>query len=640
MTSYPPGPSSRPLPAEEFELSEAGPSRSPTLARTTSARSKRRRSSGRLNRTLTLPPNESGATLLFSAPPSAIYTHRKRYSHSSQPPSPGGTPRRANQWAQFLTEGEDTPGEGAEEVHVPDFGHMLGFNPEDEDHFAVAQGMRSDWRRRLYLLMEEPSSGREAFFVHIMVTGGIIFSALLTTLSTLPSFHTDPSHIRALFGLDTTIVVLFTIEYLARTLAHSDSWTMYYNWATSFFPLLDFIAILPYYIEVAREQDTSILFRFAILRTFRLLRVFRAFKYQNQMLLTIEVMYVAVQRSKDALVALSFFILLVLVFFSTLIYFAERGTWDASLQAFVDADGDPSQFDSIPQTAWFALVTMSTVGYGDVVPRSSLGKLLSMPLLMFGLLLIALPSFVLGRNFAIVFDAMTSQANNKPISPSVSSRPSYDDEATLPNNLPIPEGAAPSAPLLPTNSADLPTGSTLSRTRGVTPGPSASASIQRGVGTTPRMWDGGFDGTETKAARADLTNVKLAKNQLVLLEQIDSLRRQTERQGEMLARLTEILEGRQRQPPRPAPSPGLDPKAEPISRALAQSPSPVPVGLGLLPDGPSDLEQSRPRRSRENRTPRPIERRVAENGDSPRWVNTDGEEEQFKLGDSDGDDEA
>lgn len=175
MTSYPPGPSSRPLPAEEFELSEAGPSRSPTLARTTSGRSKQRRSSGRLNRTLTLPPNESGATLLFSAPPSAIYTHRKRYSHSSQPPSPGGTPRRANQWAQFLTEGEDTPGEGAEEVHVPDFGHMLGFNPEDEDHFAVAQGMRSDWRRRLYLLMEEPSSGREAFFVHIMVTGGIIF---------------------------------------------------------------------------------------------------------------------------------------------------------------------------------------------------------------------------------------------------------------------------------------------------------------------------------------------------------------------------------------------------------------------------------------------------------------------------------
>ena len=232
----------------------------------------------------------------------------------------------------------------------------------------------------------------------------------MTILSTLPTYHTNPQTVRLLFGLDTTVVVLFTLEYLARTLAHSDTWSQYYRWSTSFFAILDFIAVFPYYIEVARNDDTSILFRFSILRTFRLLRVFRSFKYQNQMLLTIEVMYVAVQRSKDALVALSFFILLVLVFFATLIYFAERGSWDANLGGFVDADGDPSMFDSIPQTAWFALVTMSTVGYGDVVPRSFLGKLLTMPLLMFGLLLIALPSFVLGRNFAIVFDAMNNQA--------------------------------------------------------------------------------------------------------------------------------------------------------------------------------------------------------------------------------------
>jgi potassium voltage-gated channel Shal-related subfamily D protein 2 len=134
------------------------------------------------------------------------------------------------------------------------------------------------------------------------------------------------------------------------------------------------------------------------------------------MLLTIEVMYVAVQRSKDALGAISFFILLVLVLFSTLIYFAERGTWDANVGAFLDADGDPSLFDSIPQTAWFVLATLSTVGYGDRVPRSILGKLLTMPLLLFGLLLIALPSFVLGRNFAIVFDAMTAQTNQKQVS--------------------------------------------------------------------------------------------------------------------------------------------------------------------------------------------------------------------------------
>lgn len=237
-------------------------------------------------------------------------------------------------------------------------------------------------------------------------------SVALTTMLTLPVFNTNPGAIKALFGLDTALVVLFTIEYIARSLAHSDSWSMYYNWVTSFFAILDLLSILPYYIELARKDDTSTLFRFSILRTFRLLRVFRAFRYQNQMLLTIEVMYVAVRRSKDALIAISYFIVLVLVLFSTLIYFAERGTWDPTLGAFVDSDGEVSPFSSIPETTWFCLVTMSTTGYGDVTPKTALGKILAVPLLLFGLLLIALPSFVLGRNFAIVHDAMVASAKH------------------------------------------------------------------------------------------------------------------------------------------------------------------------------------------------------------------------------------
>ena len=238
------------------------------------------------------------------------------------------------------------------------------------------------------------------------------------------------------------------------------------------------------------------------------------------MLLTIEVMYVAVQRSKDALVALSFFILLVLVFFATLIYFAERGSWDANLGGFVDADGDPSMFDSIPQTAWFALVTMSTVGYGDVVPRSFLGKLLTMPLLMFGLLLIALPSFVLGRNFAIVFDAMNNQAliavrphilcanqaDPKP-SPNGTPRSSLERERERPQSPDQQPYPNTSAPLLPTTSTET---SSYPPARANGPAlPSGGAKAQ------PRMWDGALDGPVDNKTSKDLTNIKLAKNQLV-----------------------------------------------------------------------------------------------------------------------------
>jgi len=78
--------------------------------------------------------------------------------------------------AAFLHEDLDYLAPRAEEVELPDFGHMLGFNPEaGEDSYAVAQRMRSPWKRKLYLLLEEPGSGREAFFVHVLVTGAILF---------------------------------------------------------------------------------------------------------------------------------------------------------------------------------------------------------------------------------------------------------------------------------------------------------------------------------------------------------------------------------------------------------------------------------------------------------------------------------
>jgi potassium voltage-gated channel Shal-related subfamily D member 2 len=129
---------------------------------------------------------------------------------------------------------------------------------------------------------------------------------------------------------------------------------------------MDLLAILPYYIEIALQKDTvspsrlnlmiissdvcflpqSTLFRFSILRTFRLLRVFRPFRYNNTLLLcvyllaslsrllilvlaifhlerersTIEVMYLSFRRSKDALLALGFFVLMVVIVFSTLLY--------------------------------------------------------------------------------------------------------------------------------------------------------------------------------------------------------------------------------------------------------------------------------------------------------------------------------
>ncbi|KAI0771224.1 voltage-gated potassium channel [Trametes elegans] len=267
-----------------------------------------------------------------------------------------------------------------------------------------SQRMAPSWQKDLYMLVEQPTTSHAAFLIHIFTTSLIVISAVVTVLETVPAFHSISPGVW--FGLETTLVVLFTIEYIARCIAHGTSWTRLLKWVISFFGIIDLLGILPYYIEIALQQDTSTLFRFTILRTFRLLRVFRPFRYNNTILLTIEVMYLSFRRSQHALLALSFFVGMVLIVFSTLLYFAERGTWDETLGIFLNSDGDPSQFASIPAAGWFVLVTITTVGYGEITPRSFLGRIITLPLLVFGLLLIALPTFVLGREFSLVWELM------------------------------------------------------------------------------------------------------------------------------------------------------------------------------------------------------------------------------------------
>ncbi|EOR00870.1 Potassium voltage-gated channel protein Shal [Wallemia ichthyophaga EXF-994] len=292
--------------------------------------------------------------------------------------------------------------------HVSDWSTFWG-----EPDPSESNGIRSNWKKNLYQLLQEPTSSQGAFTIHICVTLLIVIAALLTILETIPSFRAIDS--RIWFGFETAIVVIFTIEYFARIAAHSDSWSMLWRWSKSFFALIDLASILPYYIEVAIQTDASNFFHFSILRTFRLLRVFRAFRYSSKLLLTIEVMVLSFKRSADALIALSFLVCTLVALFATFLYFIERGSWDANLEQFMNSDGQPSSFESIPAAAWFVLVTISTVGYGEVTPTTTIGRLITLPLLVFGLLLIALPSFVLGRNFSIVWDTVTSHHNTETI---------------------------------------------------------------------------------------------------------------------------------------------------------------------------------------------------------------------------------
>ena len=103
-------------------------------------------------------------------------------------------------------------------------------DPEDlrNDHADEFQNMKPSWNKDLYMLLEQPTSSQAAFLVHVFTTFLISFSAVITVLETVPAFHSISGSFW--FGLETTLVVLFTLEYIGRCIAHGTSWKRLFNW--------------------------------------------------------------------------------------------------------------------------------------------------------------------------------------------------------------------------------------------------------------------------------------------------------------------------------------------------------------------------------------------------------------------------
>jgi len=119
-----------------------------------------------------------------------------------------------------------------------------------------ANSMRTDWKRELFLLLEDPSSSNAAFMVHVFVSFSIVLSAVLTTIETIPTYRSTASSVW--FNFETTIVAVFTIEYALRLLAHSDSIKQLWKFIKAPLAIIDFIAIVPYYIELGFHHDTTL----------------------------------------------------------------------------------------------------------------------------------------------------------------------------------------------------------------------------------------------------------------------------------------------------------------------------------------------------------------------------------------------
>lgn len=240
-------------------------------------------------------------------------------------------------------------------------------------------------QRRVYEIvsLKQPDDHWSKLF-HLIIMSLICLNALAVTAETV-----EPLAKRwatAFFAFEVASVAVFTVEYVLRVWSctcdprFASPLLGRLRYAMSPMAIVDLLAILPFYLPMVLPLDLRIL---RVLRLFRLFRVLKLSRY-SQSLRTIGIVLSA---KKEDLIVTFFAMMLLLILASSLMYVIER-------------DAQPEAFSSIPASMWWAVVTLTTVGYGDVYPATPLGKLIGALIALLGVGMVALPAGMLASGFA------------------------------------------------------------------------------------------------------------------------------------------------------------------------------------------------------------------------------------------------
>ena len=210
----------------------------------------------------------------------------------------------------------------------------------------------------------------------------------------------------ALHVLDIICTVFFSVELVLRFVFSPNK----RQFIISPMNITDLLALVPLYVTVIFEawnlQACYLNEQFVIeimftLRIFRMLRVFHLVKHYQ----ALEVLVYALRASLQELMMLFIFLLIAMLIFATMIYYAERK----------DATQPSDQFNTIPMGFWWAIITMTTVGYGDISPITPVGYIVGTACCVVGVLLVALTFPVISNNFTLFY----THVRSRPIKPTL-----------------------------------------------------------------------------------------------------------------------------------------------------------------------------------------------------------------------------
>lgn len=200
----------------------------------------------------------------------------------------------------------------------------------------------------------------------IILMASIILSVIVVMLDSVRSINELYGDL--LYKVEWIFTILFTIEYLLRLFSVGKP----LKYATSFFGIVDFLAIIPTYIGLFFPTTRY----FTVVRILRVLRIFRVLKFV-QYLGAAKSLLVALKNSRRKITVFIFTVFTLVIIFGSLMYIIE---------------GEEHGFTSIPRSIYWAIVTLTTVGYGDISPQTPLGQAFASMIMILGYGIIAVPT--------------------------------------------------------------------------------------------------------------------------------------------------------------------------------------------------------------------------------------------------------
>jgi len=229
----------------------------------------------------------------------------------------------------------------------------------------VEQEIASSWRDELYnVIFKADTIAGKSFDISLIVIIALsVITVIINTVDTIEQEYGNILHIS-----EWIFTIIFTIEYILRLICCKKP----VAYARSFFGIVDLFAILPTYISLL-IPSSHVLVVIRILRVLRIFRVLKLVKFIGESELLID----ALQSSRRKITVFLFSVVTIVIIFGSVMYIVET---------------PENGFTNIPQSIYWAVVTLTTVGYGDLTPQSNIGKVIAMIIMVMGYGILAVPT--------------------------------------------------------------------------------------------------------------------------------------------------------------------------------------------------------------------------------------------------------